>query len=63
MLRKHSSIYGFWGTSWVLITMAPRNRVPCVNCCFFAILRVFVLLARNFEFRKTPPESFLAAYD
>ena len=29
MLRKNRGICGFWGTSWVLITMAPRNIIGC----------------------------------
>ena len=32
MVCKNRGIYGFWGTSWVLITMAPRNSWfgPCL---------------------------------
>ena len=27
MVSKNRGTYGFWGTSWVLITMAPRNKI------------------------------------
>ena len=33
---KNSGIYGFLGTSWVLITMGPRNSTPTVVLTFTA---------------------------
>ena len=30
MVCKNRGIYGFLGTSWVLITMAPRNSDPAL---------------------------------
>ena len=39
------------------------RRLPRVKLNNFAILGIFVRLARNFEFTKTPCESFMAAYD
>ena len=40
MVGKNRGIYGFLGTSWVLITMAPRSRVLAENSVGLGFLSV-----------------------